>query len=197
MDPITVVFFGRSGAGKGTQADLLVSHLREHNADRSTLYIETGAQFRELMQGKSYTGELTRQVVEEGKLVPVFLPIWVWTNYFIANFTGKENVVFDGVCRRLEEAPAFDSAMNFYDRSPIHIIHLEVGRDRATAHLKGRGRADDTDDNIARRLTWYETDVVPTLEFFRGIDRYNFHSINGEQTIPAVHADILSAIGVH
>ena len=58
-----------------------------------------------------------------------------------------------------------------------------------------RKRSDDTPEKIQNRLSWYERDVVPSFEYFKGKDGYNFIKINGEQTVEDVHKDIIKALG--
>lgn len=60
--------------------------------------------------------------------------------------------------------------------------------------LKGRGRFDDNNEDIEARLKWYETDVMPAINFYRDNPKYNFLEIDGEQTIEKVHQDILSKL---
>ena len=60
--------------------------------------------------------------------------------------------------------------------------------------LLGRGRIDDNHDDIKTRLGWYETDVVPAIDFYKNNPKYNFIEINGEQTIEKVHQDILGKL---
>ena len=53
----------------------------------------------------------------------------------------------------------------------------------------------DLEDVIAR-LNWFETDVVPALDFYRAHKSHKFHEINGEQEIDKVAEDILKSIGL-
>ncbi|MEK7088956.1 MAG: nucleoside monophosphate kinase, partial [Patescibacteria group bacterium] len=112
MNSKAIVFFGRSGCGKGTQVKLLMDFLREKG--RNVLYIETGSSLRELSKGKNLVGENIQNILKDGHLIPVFIPIWIWTDFMVKNFTGKEDMILDGVCRRLEEAVALDSLFDFY-----------------------------------------------------------------------------------
>ena len=83
-----------------------------------------------------------------------------------------------------------DSAFDFYSREKPYFIFLNIGKEWATERLTGRGRIDDNHDDIKARLNWYETDVVPAINFYRNNPKYNFLEINGEQTIEKVHQDI-------
>jgi len=45
-------------------------------------------------------------------------------------------------------------------------IDLDVPVEEVTARMKARGRDDDTDDGIARRLALYEQETRPVLTWF-------------------------------
>ena len=100
MKQITVVFFGRSGSGKGTQADLLIKYLEQKYSEYKVLYVETGARFREFQKTDNYTAAKVKEVTVAGKFLPPFLPIWNWTGFLVEHFTGTEHLIFDGVCRQ-------------------------------------------------------------------------------------------------
>ncbi len=192
--PLTFLFYGRSGAGKGTQAKLLQEYLEQHT-DRKVLYVETGNGLRDLATKDKYlTGRMANEIISEGGLFPVFLPIWVWTNAFVKHFTGEEHVILDGLARRVPEVQVLDSALAFYGMENPYLFHIDVSRDRAFEMLKGRGRPDDTDESINERLDWFEENVQNAMNAFRDLPRYNFVDINGEQTIEEVHKEILTAI---
>ncbi|MEK7180536.1 MAG: nucleoside monophosphate kinase [Patescibacteria group bacterium] len=192
MLPETFIFFGRSGSGKGTQADLLISYLQKRDPKRKVIHIETGKRIREFLTENTYTSKLTKEVVKSGGLLPAFLPIWVWTEYLIRNFSGNEHLVLDGLSRRASEAPVLDSALSFYDIKHPFIILLNVSREWSRERLLNRGRGDDTEADIKQRLDWYDNNVLPAIEFFRTKPEYIFVEINAEQPIEKVHSDILA-----
>lgn len=196
MQPQTIIFFGPSGSGKGTQAKLLQKVLEEKNPERKILYIETGKRFRELAEGDSFTSKEIKKIVERGELLPEFLPIWVWTGLMMENITGDEHIFMDGLSRQPKEAPVLDSAIKFYKRQNPLVISIEVSDEWATKLLKGRGRNDDTDEEIKKRLAWYKENVVPAIEYFKNNPDYKFISINGEQSIEEVHQEIMEKVGL-
>ena len=194
MNPQTFIFYGRSGCGKGTQADLLIKYLAEKEPNRRTLYLETGKLLREFALESGFTNELVKQVLDRGGLLPEFMPIFVWSKFLADKVHGDEHLVFDGVCRRAHEAPILDSALKFYKRNRPFVILIEVSKEWARARLLSRGRNDDDPAEIERRLAWYEKDVLPTLKFFENSPDYKFLRINGEQIIEKVHQDIVGKI---
>jgi adenylate kinase family enzyme len=195
MESNAYLFFGRSGCGKGTQAKLLSEALKK--AGKEVLYIETGSRFREFIQREdNLSGKLAGEVLRDGKLIPVFLPIWIWGGIFVENFTGKQDMVLDGLCRRREESVALESAFDFYGIKKPNIILINVSNNWSETRMMERRRADDTPDKIKNRLDWYEADVVPSIEHFRNKEKFNFIEINGEQTIEQVHDDIIKSLNL-
>lgn len=197
MNPQTFIFFGSSGAGKGTQAKLLIEYLKTVDKERQALYIETGERFREFITEASFTAVHTKEIIDAGGLLPEFLPIWIWSEYFVRHVSGDEHLILDGLSRRAQEAPILDSAMKFYGRHKPFVISMEVSRKWAKERLIGRGRGDDTTADIEPRLDWFEKNVIPAMEYFKNNPGYEFITINGEQTIPEVHVEILQKTGLH
>jgi adenylate kinase len=194
MDLRTIIFYGRTGSGKGTQSQLLKEYLENNDRDRKTLYIATGVRFRELMGGDNYTSKMIREILDNGGLQPEFLPIWIWTEELMTNFTGHEHLIFDGLARRPAESPILSGALNFYKRLPADVIMINVSEQWSAARLLARGRHDDSQELIANRLREYENNIVPSIAYFRNNRDYRFHDINGEQTIEQVHGEIISSL---
>jgi adenylate kinase len=192
MNSRAILFFGRSGCGKGTQAKLLTDFLKSKG--REVLYTETGSQLREFIKKENYASKIAGEILRDGKLIPVFLPIWIWTDILVKNFTGNQDLILDGLCRRPEESAALDSAFDFYKIERPNIILMNVSKEWSYTRMMERKRADDTPEKIQNRLAWYEKDVVPSVEYFRNKTEYNFIEINGEQTVENVHKDIIKAL---
>ncbi|PIT91190.1 hypothetical protein COU17_01630 [Candidatus Kaiserbacteria bacterium CG10_big_fil_rev_8_21_14_0_10_49_17] len=194
MEKKTVIFFGMSGSGKGTQADKLVAFLKEQAPSREVIYIETGKRFREFADGNSFTQKKTRAVMEEGGLMPAFMPIYMWTSMLVERLTGEEHLVLDGLARKPHEAPILEEAMRFYERVPVDIVYLELPEEVAYTRLCERHRSDDSDGSITKRLNWFKKDVVPSMNHFRDKEGFNFYDIDGSRDIDAVFSDILKQL---
>jgi adenylate kinase family enzyme len=114
----------------------------------------------------------------------------------VDQFTGTQHLIVDGAPRSYTEALSITTAMNFYKLN-FFVIHLDVSREWSEKHLLSRGRFDDIDKNkIKKRLDWYETDVVPAIEYFTLSPECRYIEVNGEQSIEQVHADIISALKI-
>jgi adenylate kinase family enzyme len=196
MTPQTFIFVGQSGSGKGEQSTRLQKVLKEKFGEDEVIYMETGPNFREFIKGEKYSNKLCKAVADAGTLQPAFLPIYFWVDWMINNLNGSvQHIVFDGICRRLEEAVVFTTAMEFYNRKPT-IIYVKVSNAWAKDKLMGRGRVDDkNEEQVNGRLAWFDRDVLPVIEYFRENDRYTLLEINGEQTIEEVHREILEKLG--
>lgn len=196
MQPKTVIVMGSQGSGKGTQVNLLVKYLQEHDSDNEVFHHDTGRCFREFMEEEGYTNELVKASIDRGELQPDFLPIRLWANDFVKNLTESTHVIVDGSPRTMTQAHVLDSAMQFYKRSDIHVIILEVDTETSVARLLARGRTDDTEEAIRKRLAWSEEQVLPLADFFEEHPNYTVSRIDGVQPIEGVHKDVLRAIGI-
>jgi adenylate kinase len=193
--PKAFIFIGRSGCGKGTQADLLMGHLcKIEDKICKTLRIESGTLLREFAQKEKYTHKKVKEVLLGGVLVPESMIVALWTDYLINNFNGTENLVFDGTPRKIREAQLLDDALHFYDIVRPTVIYMNVSRDWSEKRLQGRARKDDTKEAIERRLAWFETEVMKTIEYYKNNPYYNFIDVNGEQPIEDVHNEILAKL---
>ncbi|MDE1874560.1 MAG: nucleoside monophosphate kinase [Patescibacteria group bacterium] len=196
--PYTVLFFGKSGAGKGTQAALLIKTFERLDSTKRTIYVETGQRFRSFVDTSgSYMARRIKEVMVAGKFLPPFIPIWTWTQFFVDEIkTGDENMVFDGVCRQPEEAPVLDSALQFLGRGKPVVILLDIHHDKVTKRLLERGRFDDTKERIAERLRSFEKEAMVVINLLKASPNVRFVTIDGDQTIEKVHEDILKTLGV-
>lgn len=190
--PYTFVFFGRSGSGKGVQSQKLISYLNKNFTERKTLYIETGQLFRNFIkEDESYSQKRIGEVINGGGLLPAFLPVWMWADFLVRNFSGEENLVFDGVARRVEEAPILEEALRFYQRPKPFVVRINASPECVTERLLKRGRKDDTKERIKERLDWYEENVVPSIGFFEENKNVDFVNINGDQTPDEVYFEMM------
>jgi len=193
IGPKAYIFVGRSGCGKGTQAELLMNKLKEIDNSK-ILHIETGALLREFAKNSSYTAKKTKEIIDTGGLMPESIVISLCTSYLMDNFSGKENLVFDGAPRRLLETEILDNTLKFYNISRYKVVYMNVSREWATKRLLARGRTDDTKEDIEKRMSWFDKDVRPSVEFFKNNESCEFIDINGEQTIEQVHDEITKKV---
>lgn len=197
MNLQTIIFMGRSGAGKGTQSGMLQEFLKKENSETPILYIETGAHFRNFVKGDNYTWQRSRAVNEMGGRQPDFLAVWVWGDIFVNQLQGNEHVIFDGTPRSVCEGQMLDTALSFYERHNPTVVYLNVSQEWAEARLRGRGRADDLKPEVvAKRLAFFDKDVAPAVEHYRTNPAYRFIEINGEQTQEEVFDNLIQKLNL-
>jgi adenylate kinase len=194
MKPISVHFSGPSGAGKGTQVQMLIDALKKQDG-RNVVHMDMGGLLREQVAVGGYTGKLTDDVISNGKLMPAFMPIYLMTKRLVDQFTGDEHVVADSIVRRIPQADAFDEAMRFYGRSDYQVVMIELSEDSIVKRLLARGRNDDSEEKIRNRIGWYTAEVVPSLKILedRGV---TVHRIDGEPDVDTIHKNILAALSL-
>jgi adenylate kinase family enzyme len=191
----TVIFIGRSGCGKGTQADLFRNWIHDHDPEkRAVLYVESGERFRQFIRGDGYSSKLSKEIYEMDERQPNFLGAWMWSTALIEELDEDMHIVFDGVARGLDEAQVLTTAINFYKRENTTVINLDVSRKWSEERLLARHRADDENlERIGKRLDWFERDSIPALDYLKSEPTYRFLEVNGEQSVEEVHRDIVEA----
>jgi len=113
----TFIILGRSGSGKGTQAHLLEEKIghsspRDSVSTNPCLYIKTGELFRALAQKDTFIGRKVNDILLSGDLPQQWLAEFLWQSELIKSIiTGEENIIFDGMPRRLDEAKELDEAI--------------------------------------------------------------------------------------
>lgn len=194
----TFIFIGRSGCGKGTQADLMQEYIKRTDSEkREILYIETGELFRKFIKGKGYSSRLSREIDEKDERQSDFLACSMWGNILIDKLEDNTHIIFDGVARSFPEAVLISTAMRFYKRQNPTVVHINVSRQWSEEHLLKRkeGRADDSSvERIQGRLDWFDQDTLPAITYFKTTPLYKFIEVNGEQPIEKVHSDIISKL---
>lgn len=187
--PHHIFFVGHSAAGKGTQAKLLKEYFDTEALHPTTIF-ETGAHFRTLIEGETYTQKKTKQYIEDGKLPPAFLGVSVWSSLLVERYEEDHHYIIDGTPRVPSEVPLWEGAFDFYDWYPL-VIELVVSDEWAKEKMIHRGRADDKDvHDVDERVTWFHSSVTPAIALLEHNPRVTYIRINGEQTIEEVHADI-------
>lgn len=194
MKPLTLLFFGSQGAGKGTQVNMLIEHLKSAS-DRKIIRIDMGQELRNLRDTGTHAGKLTGEIIDNGIRIYDFMAIYLQTKALVDHFTGEEHIIADGLARGEDQTRGFDDMMKFFKRDDLQIINLVIGDETAVKRLMGRGRNDDTEEAIRRRLAWTKTDVLPQLELLKSRGR-TIHEINGEPDVGIIHKNILAVLGL-
>lgn len=183
-DKLTISLLGRSGCGKGTQAQFLIKRLRA----KAAIHISTGALLRNLMKQKTPAGRITRRIMERGDLHPSWVAAYTWFKILFEERGSERHLVFDGAPRRLWEAKLLDDVMRWHGRPLPFCVYIDVSRREALRRLLARGRADDTAEAIRNRLAYFQKDVVPVLQYYKRHKR--LVSVNGSLSSERVGQEI-------
>ncbi len=191
----TIVFIGRSGSGKGTQITLLKDYLKRTYPETELLHYESGAHFRSFIKRQGYTSELMRSVIARGDLAPDFITEWLLVDEFVKYLTEDKTLIIDGFPRTISQALTLHSAMDFYKRGLVKVIHLKVSADTVRERLLSRGRSDDAElEIIERRIAWYNANTIPVLEYLSRQSQYRVIDVDGERPVEEIHKDIVNLI---
>jgi len=206
-----VVLMGAPGAGKGTQARLLQERLHLPQ-------ISTGDMFRALKEEKTPLADEVRVLMEAGKLVPDDVTIRVVrertaqddckTGYILDGFPrtpaqaamldrlaaeqGKQIQAIElAVPRELLEqrmigrrnCPVCGEIYNVYFKPPKFDSACDFHPETQLNH-----RADDKPETVKARLTTYEQQTKPLLDYYRAADL--LHVVDGTRDPETIYSDI-------
>lgn len=188
----TVIFIGRSGCGKGTQAKLLMDNIHDEDTEkRKILYVETGEWFRRFIRSTGYSSEISAKIYDKDDRQPDFLAVVSWGQTLLEEMNPDQHLVFDGTPRSEPEAKMLTTAIKFYKRESPTVIYIDVSREWSEKRLLSRGRLDDVSlDKIDKRLDWFDRDVIPAINYFKSDPSYRVITVNGEQSVDAVHSEL-------
>jgi adenylate kinase len=178
-----VVLLGRQGAGKGTQAELLVDQYGIN-------HLSTGQLFRDSADVGVPDGLEARKYMDRGELVPDEIVVAVVEERFSNPAEIERGFVLDGFPRTRQQAEDLE---RFLAPAQLDIvIDLDVPNDIVVERMLERGREDDTKDSIIRRLELYEQETAPLVDFYR--DRSLLTIIDGSGPVEATSRRIKAAI---
>lgn len=193
-EPFNFLLMGRSGCGKGTQAELLIKYLNDKNLGE-TLYIYTGDKIRDLIKkNNSLTAELAKEIMLAGNIEPSFISVWSWCDDLVKKIRKDNNLIMDGSPRMLSEAKMLDEAFDFYKRKNVKPVFIETSDGWSTKRLLGRKRIDDTEEVIKHRLNFFDKEVMPVIDYYEKESRHKLIRVNGEQSVEEVHQEILEKV---
>lgn len=176
---LNIILFGPPGAGKGTQANLLVENF-------GFTHISTGDLFRFNIGNKTELGLTAQKFMNQGKLVPDEITINM-LEAEIAKHPDSKGFLLDGFPRTVAQAEALDAFFNGKNEKVDAVISLDVAEDELRARLKNRaltsGRADDAKPEvIQKRLDVYKEQTEPVKSHYSQIVK----SIDGIGSIEEV-----------
>ena len=195
MESQAYILIGKSGSGKGTQAEILIDRLKSKGRDVE--HIEMGGAFRDFLRQSNFTASKAVAVNQAGGLQPDFLANYFLTEELIKYANGERDFIFDGTPRTKRQARIVDGALKFYAIKSPTVIHLVVSDGAVISRMKERGRSDDQIESIRTRLKWYRDDTLRALEFFQQRDHYyRYVEIDGEKEIEGIGEELIKRLGL-
>ncbi len=160
---MNLLVLGPQGAGKGTQAKRIA-------ADYNLPHISTGDMFRAAIAAGTELGKRVEPILASGELVPDQLTVALIQDR-LSDPDAVGGFILDGFPRNEAQADALDEMLARIGRGLDAILFFDLPDDVATERMLSRaaaeGRADDTPDVIARRLTIYHDETEPIVEHYR------------------------------
>ncbi len=155
----SIVLMGKIASGKGTQANLIVSHFG------GVLY-SNGNKVRETATQPTVFGKKMKAMYEGGYLIPEWIASYWMTHALVSQFE-HERVVFEAVAKKPNEAELFHDIHEWLGR-PYVVFHLEISDDEVRARSEARARdVVDSPKSVEKRLEEYRTYTAHSIEIFR------------------------------
>ena len=195
--PKTLIFVGRSGAGKGTQLDLLKKYMAEKAPETKVCSLDMGNIYRGFFSNPGYVQDIAKDLsMNQGKFQPDFLTNALFVSGALAFIDGTSDIVIDGFPRSVSQLEIVKELLAYTKRANPTVINIEVSREAVKARMLKRGRGDDSDEKIDSRLAEYDRTVVPMLEAIKNDSSLTYVEVSGEGNVDAIHKDLVAKLGL-
>jgi adenylate kinase len=163
MSARRLLLLGPPGAGKGTQAQLLVERL-------GIPQVSTGDMLRAAVAAGSDVGREAKSYMDAGKLVPDAVVIGV-AEERLRQPDAKKGFILDGFPRTRAQAAALDEMLPKLGCELERCVALRVDEDELVKRLLRRsereGRSDDNETSIRTRMREYKEKTEPLTSYYR------------------------------
>ena len=173
---VRLIFLGAPGAGKGTQAKVLAS-------DKKIAHISTGDILRQAVAEESELGLQAKAYIDRGDLVPDSLVIELIQNR-LGQADTSNGWILDGFPRNLSQAIALQKLLKEIKQVCDHVISFEVPTEILVTRMLERGRKDDNEVTVRRRLNVFVEQTVPLINFYKQLGY--LRTINGTESVADV-----------
>ena len=183
---MNIILFGPPGAGKGTQAELLVQ-------SRGMVQLSTGDMLRAAIAAGTELGLQAKEIMDAGKLVSDDIMIGMIAERMEADDC-KNGFILDGFPRTVAQAQALDAMFADKGISLDSVIEIRVDENALFARIEkraaetGGARSDDNAEVLAARLKVYHDNTAPVLPYYE--DKGQLVTIDGMQPVEEVNKQI-------
>ena len=179
---MNIILFGAPGAGKGTQAQIIVD-------ERGLVQLSTGDMLRSAIAAGTKLGKQAKQIMDAGQLVSDDIMVAMIRERMTEGDCAN-GVILDGFPRTVAQAKALDAMFNHQGLSLDKVIEIQVDEAALFARIEKRAaetslaRSDDNADVLAQRLKVYHDNTAPVLPYYR--EKGQLAYVDGMQTIEKV-----------
>jgi adenylate kinase len=159
MSALYLVILGRQGSGKGTQSQRIADAY-------GCIHVSTGDMLRAAVAEGTDLGRQAADVMEAGHLVSDEIMNGIVAERLAKNDIAESGVLLDGFPRTADQADALERILAELDHTLTAAINLDVPVKVVTERMLARRREDDTPEAIERRLSLYEEQTAPLLDWF-------------------------------
>ncbi len=213
---MNIILLGPPGAGKGTQARILVD-------GRKMIQLSTGDMLREARTSGTKMGKMVAQVMDRGDLVTDEIVIGLIREKLEGDNGG--GFIFDGFPRTLAQADALGELLASAGQALDCVIEMQVDNDALVARITARStcgncgevyndlskpipddnkcsncgasdfrrRGDDNEESLKQRLMEYYQKTSPLIGYYYA--KGDLRSVNGLGEIDEVSGEIAAALG--
>jgi adenylate kinase len=185
-----VILLGPPGAGKGTQAKLLVARY-------GIPQLSTGDMLRAAVEQNTKAGKEAASYMDAGKLVPDDV-VTAAVRARLAEPDCSKGFILDGYPRTVQQARTLKDILQELGSPLDAVISLTVDEDILASRVQKRSaeaqangqsvRADDNPEVLKLRIAEYREKTAPVTEFYRASGLLRF--IDGMGTISDISAEI-------
>ena len=188
---MNIILFGAPGAGKGTQAERLVS-------GRGLVQLSTGEMLRAAIAAGTDLGLRAKEIIDRGELVSDDIIVGMVAAR-IDDHDCARGVILDGFPRTVTQAYALDEMLSGKGLFLDYFIEIEVdeaalfARIESRANKTGGARRDDNAATLRRRLAVYHERTAPLLPYYQ--EKGVLRSVDGMNSVDRVAAQIDAILG--
>jgi adenylate kinase len=165
-----LILLGPPGAGKGTQAQRLVSKY-------GIIQLSTGDMLRAAAAAGTDVGRRAKAIMDRGELVPDEVVVALIADR-IDQPDARNGFVLDGFPRTVPQAQALDRLLAERGLKLDAVVHLKVDEgilldriEKRVADMTARGESLRTDDNpevLKGRLAAFRAETAPLVDYYAG-----------------------------